>query len=110
LSGEPNKQLHVFVSPHARQRYEKRVDSGARDVAPEICKVINEGIAAGRKAKRKPRWLAYSGVRPRNTAPEVLRYVWDVHEQICFLIVKRDFKGKPAWYVITTMTRRLVSD
>lgn len=101
-----NEPLQFFVTSHARKRYEERIGGGKKDVAPEIVKIIREGMDAGRKAKRKPIWLGYTDYRPRNRAPEIKRYVWDVHEQVCFLVAKRTYLGKKVWYVITTFSRR----
>lgn len=96
-----------FVSPHARERYAQRVGGDPQFVSPEIRRIVTEAIAAERKSKRQPAWASWTSLyRPRNKDPQKLRYVWDVHEQICFLLKEKKFKGRKCWHVVTCITRK----
>lgn len=98
--------FEFYVTPHCLERYLERVGGRGRDVIPEILQIIQEAIKNERRSKRKPRWIGYDDYRPKNKYPGKMRYVWDVHEQVCLLLHERSHKNTKCWNVVTCMTRR----
>lgn len=88
----------VQVTLHAVERWRERGGRG-RDGFDCVKKLAEDAIAAGRKAKRKPRWVCNGGFRSRlNEANK--RYLWDEDERFCLVAVL----NKKCWHILTVMS------
>lgn len=100
----------VHVSAHAIDRTLERDRAsfpGSRvDVALRIRREIEEAIAAGRRAKTKPRWATPGPDRPKALihpkADRTARFVWNAEETRCYVVETR--KTGPAASVVVVKT------
>lgn len=108
----------INVSGHALDRMRQRgLCPDGKHPLTFVYGEVRQALAEGRTAKTQPRWCAGDHERGSGArAPGTLRFVWDEHQQRCYVIKRgirdtnnRAIRNKRAgvnWTVVTVMGPR----